>query len=194
MDDNPSKDLPYHNNAHMYGTACVAFQLVSDMRASHRNTTTLNTNELKALLHAALLHDYGHSGGSMDDAWNIENAVKHAEKTVPYPLQRIVIPAIRCTKFPFVVEPTNVVERILRDADILYATVTGDAAIIMEGLRAEINVKRGRGNKLSYTEMVEAQIKFLSEVKFYTKEGKMMMDRYKDEFVSLLQKYASERV
>lgn len=183
--NNLSGNQPYHNNKHMYGVAVIAdylyrTEVAGDMcRVDHVH-----------LIVAALMHDYGHSGGVQDDSVNI----RHATSAIQHMYIRGSVhikQMIAITEYPFKHEPSSISEKCLRDADLLYATLSGDPRIIMEGLRAELAV--ARAEEIDYLAMVEGQRTFMSSVRLYTSVGQRLFDRFTPSYLDSLGEYARNK-
>lgn len=197
--ENPSGDLPYHNNAHMCGVMNMALILYDEEKGDVSEEEEMRDKFV--IVTASLLHDYGHSGGKLPDSENIEIAIKALKdceeigEAIPYyyyPTVMILAEnAIRCTQFPFVIEPTTLVEKCIRDADLLEASASMDPTTIMEDLRAEMSVTRGRD--ITLEEMLEGQKAFLSNVSFYTNYGKSISENVYPKYLELLEQYVEER-
>ncbi|MNI49340.1 hypothetical protein D3C73_1039470 [compost metagenome] len=95
--------------------------------------------------------------------------------------------AIACTQYPFVKEPCSVLERVVRDADVLYATLSNDPTVLMEDLRTEIGTAAGR--YIPYDEMLSGQINFASNVTLYTAMGKTLFDAFSPWYIKRLEQY-----
>lgn len=195
LQSNPSKSLPYHNNRHMKQVFALAVRMLL------RETGELKqyVQHFVPLTFSTLLHDYGHSGGKLSDEENIKIALEAVAKAIaecpeelPEGLEETVRRTILCTEFPFKHEPDSLVEKIMRDADILYATMENDPTVIMEGLRKEMEVSQGR--KISYTEMYDNQVTFATNAKLYTKRGKQLWDENFERFLKEMEDYRDEQV
>lgn len=167
-------NLPYHNTKHCLVVArwCHDLAVLDPQIASY---------QMRVLLLAAMFHDFGHTG-KRPDSNNIEIAcagfIEYAKsvawitETDKYEQQRInfrfvedVTDLIRVTEFPFVREPKSALECIIRDADLLQSLEPDHCEVILEGLRSELS--NMNGTLISVPEMCKAQMKFLSECKFY---------------------------
>jgi len=163
-DTNLSGDLPYHNNQHLFHVARLANQL-------YRSGWDYNRDRERELIVAALFHDYDHSGGEWPDRLNIQRAQLNAsEYLIRHPSYGISAKAvsdlIAVTEFPFQVEPTNDLERCLRDADLLYSFSEDTIPDIMDGLRSEM--ERSTQSEITVTEFAAAQERFINNMVFYT--------------------------
>jgi hypothetical protein len=110
---------------------------------------------------------------------------------IPKRVQEIVLEAISCTQFPFVIDPRNRLEEVLRDADILYTACVDDPVIVMEHLRAEMEVAYGR--KISYAEMCKGQKAFLESARLFTSTGEHKWALFAKPFFNKLEQYVEER-
>ncbi len=192
---NPGGSLPYHNNTHMLQVCNIAF---------HCTYGELYDIDEIVLIIATLFHDYRHSGGKLKDSENVEIAISKAvkfcrefkfEKGVDIHIEylvREVEDAIQCTEFPFIHEPKNLIQKALRDADILYAIMSKDPKVIMEGLRKELNDNRPEEDYINYRTMLEGQKEFFKQMKFYTHVGQSLFDAYGDEYLNILEKYVNQ--
>jgi len=72
--NNQSKDLPYHNAYHAW---CMVLNCYEAARYYHLSDTSQ-----RSLLLAALFHDYGHSGGYLDDRSNVNIARKGLRQAI----------------------------------------------------------------------------------------------------------------
>lgn len=196
LDANPGKNKPYHNNRHMLGV----WDAVQKIWVFERNTKDPEENEksLTILMLASMLHDYDHSGGETTDHYNVlrarefvEELLKNGDLGIPDDIRIAVDRAIACTEYPFIIEPTSHLEKILRDADILYATLSLDPTIIMEDLRAEIMVAAKRD--ITYKEMLVGQARFAEDAVLFTTTGKGIWESSSQRYLELLTQYAEDR-
>lgn len=177
LENNPGGRNPYHGNAHMQYVALAAAQLYQMECVPEGG---YDETSLAEIVVAALLHDYGHSGGELDDEKNIEIAIDSGLDEMYETLDNQfgkgfterVASHIRCTQYPFVYEPENRVQQCLRDADAMQSFEPDGVSIIMEGLRAEMQVSRKQ--PISRKDMAEGQIKFLEGVVYFTDTAKQL--------------------
>lgn len=193
LEANPSKDIPYHNNAHLKGVWGIARDLwnveCEDVGLEEP------TWELAVLMVASLFHDYAHSGGHESDAINVKRSRDYVSKllmennfTFPHFVHAAIDSAIACTEFPFIREPANKLEMVLRDADLLYATLTQDPETILVCLRAEICISQNRA--ITFAEMYEGQVKFLGTTRMFTRTAQVLWDKYTQPYLDEMAKYA----
>ena len=209
--NNPSKNLPYHNNRHMLGVCRIAHDIMTaDCFAT--------TSDRDVVTVAAMLHDYGHTGGAQADSVNIANAIAGLEQfweTHPNtaewlgPYKPVIEDLIRVTEYPFVREPKTYAEKVLRDADLLYACMSLDTDVIMEGLRLEI-INRMRVSSTNYAypfqtgtinnptftheQMLVAQREFASKAMLYTTAGQRYWNFYAPLYLELLENAAHSAI
>lgn len=126
---NPSRDLPYHGNQHQLAVALLCY------RGGYNHQ--LDDEERKALLLAALFHDFGYDL-HVEDHVNIETAVSSIEAIVNEhnpELRSRVQELIRETVVPRT-EPSSISAAILQDADLLMVTQP-DVESFLKGLAEE---------------------------------------------------------
>jgi len=177
--NNPSGDLPYHNNTHLYHMARIADQLLltSNLYVGRKPEV--------ALVLACLFHDFDHSGGKLSDRENIDRAIAGlrwfaetglGQKTRDRGIDFDEVEAlIRVTEFPFIHTPTTELERCIRDADVLYSFSTVGVAHVVGGLRKEIAVMTG--NMIEPKAFVEKQREFVNGLHLYTEPGRYLWQK-----------------
>lgn len=152
---NTAKDVPYHN---WYHTLCVFkhCMLMGDAAALLRADMT-------RLGLAALFHDFNHLAIGAPDDENIDCALvgfddfSRVSQYYKIDNPERVKDLIRITQYPFVEDPRNVSEQIIRDADLLQFTEPNWLEQLL-GLRAEI------AKNSSIFEFVDGCIKFYSSI------------------------------
>jgi hypothetical protein len=166
---------PYHNTLHelqnlYYSWACYVNQSAGDRGGPG----------VQDLVQAALFHDHNHSGGFFsDDRKNIARAVEFAERELN--LKEPVLRIIECTQFvngEFPVEPTNLAEKCIRDADLM-TIYSNEGFRLMLGLFEEMSKKPLSG--LSESEVTAALEKtgdFLTAQTMYTDHGNRMRNEH----------------
>lgn len=191
---NPSANAPYHNNAHMQKVASIAGALWQHEQVEFEFDSIWAET---VLMLAALFHDYGHSQGKESDSVNVSRArgcakifVSEHVPTMSVSALKVLDAAIECTEYPFIIAPRNKLEEVLRDADLLYATVSGDPSIIMEGLRKEIEVSLDR--PVSYEEMAKGQVEFLGQQTMFTATAREYWMSEIESFTKAIIDYNSE--
>lgn len=192
INHNSAAHAPYHNNLHMVGVQCITEGL---WRLEKEDLGMANVRPEVVLAVASLLHDFDHTAGAEVDTVNIYRAraglTYYQEKLFFAGLQaeefEAVENAIRCTVFPFTVEPSNKMEMVLRDADVLYACNVADPKIILEGLRAEI--MRSQKRDISYEEMLEGQRAFMKTTTLYTASGQKLWNQLAPKYIAIMEDY-----
>lgn len=168
---NSSKDLPYHGNDHILTVTKYCGRLAG----MHR----VEIESEKALITAALFHDFNHSGGVNPDHRNAAAAnLAMAKFFEVHPdllteeEQDLAFRCIDCTVYPFVVEPELEIQKIIRDADLLQATESNFEHILFEQLRRELETAKGK--KISRKEMAKGYAEFFQSLTVYTLAGNLM--------------------
>lgn len=174
-DNNPSRDLPYHN---WYHTICMVLNCYE--AATFYN---LPMSSVRAVCVAALWHDYAHNGGKNEDSLNVLSAIRHylkfhlslsSAQTRDHDSDLNHVPdIIRVTEYPYVNETFSIEQRIIRDADLMQITFPTSHEMTIIRLGKEMSVKFSR--EVTNIEMMEGQIKFLKEIKMMTEWGKQRM-------------------
>jgi hypothetical protein len=166
---------PYHNTLHelqnlYYSWACYVNQSAGDRSGPG----------VQDLVQAALFHDHNHSGGFFsDDRKNIARAVEFAERELS--LKSPVLRIIECTQFvdgKFPIEPTNLAERCIRDADLM-TIYSQEGFRLTLGLFEEMSGKPiskfTEGELMSAIKRTE---EFLMAQTMYTDHGNRMRDEH----------------
>ena len=183
----------YHNTEHMFGVAKLAAQIYLT-----ENLGCFDQQDLFQLVSAALWHDFGHSGGALSDRENIEIAIAalrafvklpEANQFNDYSLQfsashpaLLICSMIRVTEFPFIHEPTDQCESILRDADVLYS-FGGDPGEILYNLYKELKGAGKLPEEMTFPELVKGQQSFHDSLVIFTDTGKAIFDSMRAEVV-----------
>jgi len=192
---NQNPQATYHSNTHMLGAWDICKQLwEAEKKEPHFCLVEPEEVMLTTLMVACLFHDFGHSGGHKSDAENIKVAIRALKHFVlvesdviskqfkqKYPdsdgyLLWGAVAIVDCTQFPFIKEPQGRLEHIMRDADLLYAVMSGDTSIILEKLRTEIQVQYDR--EMAPRVMYEGQCEFMKKAEFFTDSGKQLWEQY----------------
>jgi hypothetical protein len=193
--NNPSGQLPYHNNEHMYNVARVAYELYCEDHVIDGNFAIA---EARVLIVAGLIHDYDHSGGKQPDNENIK---RHVSK-VSYLAKRGLIEnfseedwkgvkqLIRSTEFPHKDREWHDLQDYIRDADFMYSLEIHSLRPIMHGISEELTHKLGR--VMEPAEFIVAQRKFLGEVRMYSQPGQRIWGKARDAAETLQNEYAAQ--
>ncbi len=169
---NSSARVPYHNNDHILTVTKWCGRLAG------LHNRVLESE--KALILAAMFHDVNHSGGIKPDSDNVANAIEaltafssiHTRVVTPE-VRDLAIQCVQCTQYPFVMEPTLEIQKLIRDADLLQSIEADFETILVENLRAEIGVSRGK--PVTRKEFAQGNLQFLEGIQMYTTAGEVLM-------------------
>jgi hypothetical protein len=164
---------PYHNTLHELQNCYYAWSCYVNDSGDKSGPGAAD------LLQASLFHDHNHSGGILRDDANVARAVEFAQREVG--LKDPALRIINCTQFvdgKFPIEPTNLAERCIRDADLM-TIYSQEGFRLMLGLFEEMSGKKLAKfsedevrNALGRTEV------FLLSQTMYTDHGKRMRDEH----------------
>lgn len=172
--ENPSNKVPYHNLDHCLTVVKWCGRLAG--------ICSLPANEEKALILAAIFHDFDHTAGEQEDDVNIQRALTGLKRfgeihRVDEELLNAAIENIQVTQFPFIYTPQTISQKIIRDADLLQSLEPNRVEVLVDGLRKELEVKFKR--KIPRGEFCENQVKFLDGLKLYTTPAQVIFDAAK---------------
>lgn len=165
---NDSYVAPYHNSYHSYCMVNNCYEGAYHHGLQHP----------RALIVAALFHDFDHSAGYQNDDVNISRALVGLSNAQRYASSNgtglttteleDAINAIKVTRFPFTVEPINTEQKIIRDADLMQIYEMNDVVLYKQfsGLKAEIEVREGRS--LTDDEFGVGNGAFLDQTSWFT--------------------------
>lgn len=179
-DNNPSGELPYHNNQHLFHVARIANQLLN------AETTPTVRDEI-VLIVACLFHDFNHSGGVQPDSENIHNAIMALDQFAftdiglqvlkNHGMLQQVKELIKLTQFPSERNPDTLMGLCIRDADMLYSFCSVGIDAVVTGLRKEMAVTTGvLTPPLDY---MEQQRKFINSLTMFTGAGQYLYQKVK---------------
>lgn len=176
--------LPYHNLDHALLVASNCISLYKEVSPNQ------NDQELRSLIMAALFHDAGHSGGKTSDRENIKRACRilttfsDTHRHIPFDVAEScrIISVTEFHKGSFPIKPTNYLQDILRDSDLLSSFDSSNFPQQLLGLKAEL------GLECSDLDMVKNNIAFLSSCLYYTEEANLRAQ----EFLAKLRSVLSE--
>lgn len=170
--NNKGENNPYHNNGHLYNVFVDVIKMCEyyDIKGIEEISMGL----------AALFHDFDHNGTIGQDNINIDNSIKgfHVwyssldesdKQSIDVDL---VEKMIRTTEFPSRPDPETIKEQIMMDADMLslYRNNWFDTTIV--GLSKEF--------KVTLEKQIENQIKFVSNLKFFTDYATNLHNKFKE--------------
>lgn len=178
-DEDSTVQCTYHNKVHAYAVALNCFE------ATESTITQFSREDMRALMLAALYHDYKHAKIIGDDFINIKAAIvgineihkKVKRKVLPETLAR-ALKLIRHTEYPYRVASSVIsdpLSHILRDADMMMVYEPTDISVkLLRGLLNEINNTRRNQDKepMSVVDFVTENIKFLRGIIWCTRWAK----------------------
>lgn len=163
-------NLGYHNTGHCIRMAMRAYELYQLERESDE------VDDLKVLMIACLFHDFQHTGRRPDSV-NIELAVKGMrecaavhEAVHSFDIQ-FIERLIRVTEFPFVNEPKDSLERIIRDADMMESFEPFHIKTILYDLRHELIGVQGY---VTPEQACQKQSEFAKNTQMFTRSGQII--------------------
>lgn len=173
--------MHYHSTEHMRQVTVIALWLLGK---ESEQAWQYDVGALPLAV-ACMFHDMNHSLGKTDDEQNVavaQNAFKQyltvTEDQRIIDQQDIILELIGVTQFPYMHtrQPKNLVERCIRDADILYGMQDDAIDFVMFALRRELN-RRPKTSTLKYTQEQWAalRIDFLLSIEIYTPTAEAIM-------------------
>lgn len=174
--------MHYHSTEHMKQVTAIALWLLYEESEADWQ---YDCGALPLAV-ACMFHDMNHTLGWESDAENIARAqaafkeylnvtqdcriVDHAD---------IILDLIGITQFPYAEdrEPKNLIERCIRDADILYGMQDDMLDYVMFALRREVNNNKEMPYQFTAEDWASGRIDFLKDVTIYTESAKEMMNR-----------------
>ena len=166
---NKSNAAPYHNLRHLL----FMVEECDSAAEHHKVTGALRVN----LLLAALFHDYNHSAGKLSDSDNIKNAFEgflewHNTNNLGVVNISVVKSLIEATEYPYTIDSLelNLVQGIIRDADLMMSTEYDWLNTVIVGLGVELNQNCIKNMSIN-------QLVFLKGVKMNTDWGKKEWSR-----------------
>ena len=167
---------PYHNNLHALCVFYNAMKIIDDI---NEKQTVISWEQARVLGIACLFHDCGHDGGKFNlcDEDNVKIAIKKNQEYLneyddskSFDAVKILIEA---TEFPYKLEPFNILEEIIRDADLMMIFEPNLIYQMVCGIWKEYIQK---GNFCELDEVIEWCIGFYSDVNYYTNYAKRMKE------------------
>lgn len=180
-DDHLLSMMHYHSTEHMRHVTVIALWL---LEKESEQAWQYEVGALPLAV-ACMFHDMNHSLGKTDDEQNVTAAqdafkqyltVTEDQRIIDH--QDIILELIKITQFPYMGtrQPKNLVERCIRDADILYGMQDDVIDYVMSSLRRELN-RRPKTSTLKYTpeQWASMRIDFLLSVEIYTPTAEAIM-------------------
>lgn len=171
IENNNSNLAPYHNLSHMLTVVKHCYSALEYM-----NMLDDEDDYVEVFLLSALFHDFNHSMGKRDDAFNISEAKKglelflrtHAGELMYY--LKFMNAVIDATQYPYILneKELNWYQLIIRDADLMQITEPDWITHVILGLSAEMHYP--------LNELMIGERKFLRGIKLHTPYGKMMQE------------------
>lgn len=168
---NPSNNLPYHNQFH---AQCMIENCYEG--AQYYNLPRDTTREI---LVAAMFHDFAHSGGKTPDSINVQKALAESQA---HNFSKTVFDCIKCTEYPFVVEPYTIEQRIIRDADLMQFRFPNWEDMLLVQLKKEIEIAQCK--EITEDEMIAGQREFWKGITFFTEWGDKVLEEEGYPFMS----------
>lgn len=173
--------MHYHSTEHMKQVTALALWLLNE-EAEQPWQYDLGALPLAV---ACMFHDMHHSLGRLSDAVNVRNAqdafkqyVAVCEDQRIIDQQEIILELIGVTEFPYMKnrQPKNLVERCIRDADILYGMQDDALDVVMFSLRREVNRAVNQNVYFQADAWAQGRIDFLRSIEIYTKAADDIME------------------
>ena len=177
-----SSTAPYHS---VYHANCMIENCYDG--AQYYNLPYSSTREL---LIAAMFHDFNHSGGKLEDRGNINRALKGVSTFFAQyckgdgGVSNLIWQCIKCTEYPFVIEPFTIEQRIIRDADLMQYRYPDWLEMYETNLKKEIEVRLDK--EVSHSDMYWGNVRFWKSVEYFTEWGEKV---HREEGVDLSRHY-----
>lgn len=185
MENNKSKDLPYHSNYHLKMVTETA------LKGCEAYLTAFDDFSKRLVGAAALFHDFNHTGSGKNDDENIEIAIESFKdynknfNKFSNNEEELIIDLIESTRFPYVKTSYDLTlpQNVLRDADILQGHFSDDYlnkivfALQKEGYTESNKVKT-----------LQNQLKFIESLKFGTSWGNLTHKEHYQRLVDIITK------
>ena len=170
MTRNKSNLAPYHNLNHMLTVVKHCYRAMDYM-------DMLDDKYCETLLVAALFHDYNHSMGRRDDAYNVAQAKKGLEFFVKNVTWKdfdldFLNSILDATQFPYIIkgDDLNPYQAIIRDADLMQIAEPDWISHVILGLVEEMHYP--------LKDLMVGERNFLQNMEFHSAYGKMMQKTF----------------
>lgn len=173
--------MHYHSTEHMKQVTAIALWLLN---AEAEQPWQYDLGALPLAV-ACMFHDMHHSLGRLSDSVNVRNAQDAFRKYLAVcedqriiDQQEIILELIGVTEFPYMKnrQPKNLVERCIRDADILYGMQDDALDVVMFSLRREVNRRIDKTIYFQADHWAQGRTDFLMSVEIYTPTANAIMD------------------
>lgn len=166
----PNVNNPYHNFRHMAHVMCIAYE-----GAKGSNYLGLyGPRRFRALLIAAMFHDYGHSDKMISDVYEIKTAMKGLGDNIleeDLDLAPEIYSLITLTQYPHANTVLTLGAEILRDADTSQLFSDVWLQQIVFGLSKEMSISPE--TTITPLQFLKKQITYLHDLRFYSHWGQI---------------------
>lgn len=170
--DNPSVEAPYHGSIHVGAMVTAVHEALCWYRSACDDAL-----QNRSLIIAAAFHDYDHTGGREKDYFNIQRAVHGFNAWHQKRMSHVIVHGheydsglvselIHSTEFPYPWKAKNLMQGILRDADLMMPYLEDEYRLpLFLGLYTEQRIRDPLMSKMDYVDNV---LKFNSEIVWNT--------------------------
>lgn len=176
------QQMHYHSTEHMKQVAALALWL---LEKESQQPWQYDTGALPLAV-ACMFHDMNHSLGRRNDAENIKAAQEAFEKYLTVCEDQrirdhweIILDLIAITEYPYSDsrKPKNLIERCIRDADILYGMQHDAMDFVLFALCREVNrTANAERPPFSVAQWAAGRVDFLHCVEMYTPTADAVME------------------
>lgn len=172
--------MHYHSTEHMKQVTALALWLLTE----EMQYAWQYENGALPLAVACMFHDMHHSLGRLNDSGNILIAKDAFRKYLTFctdqriiDQQEIILELIGITEFPYMKnrQPKNLIERCIRDADILYGMQDDAMDVVLFALRREVNRSVNTNTRYNQEQWATGRVDFLMSVEMYTPTANAIM-------------------
>ncbi|AWY08568.1 phosphohydrolase [Erwinia phage vB_EamM_Alexandra] len=173
--------MHYHSTEHMKQVTALALWLL-DKEA--QQPWQYDTGALPLAV-ACMFHDMDHSLGRLNDESNIRLAQEAFKKYLTVcederikDHEAIILDLIDITRFPYMKnrQPKNLIERCIRDADILYGMQDDALDVVLFSLRREVNRSVNENVYFQADQWAQGRVDFIRSVEIYCPSADALME------------------
>lgn len=173
--------MHYHSTEHMKQVTALALWL---LYRESQQPWQYDAGALPMAV-ACMFHDMDHSLGLLNDEANIRQAQDAFRKYLTVcdderikDHAEIILDLIDVTRFPYMKnrQPKNLIERCIRDADILYGMQDDALDVVMFSLRREVNRSVNKNVYFQADAWAQGRIDFLRSVEIYCPTADAIME------------------
>ena len=182
IDFNKGAYNPYHSTFHLLDVFATSMEIANTY-------DTLTEKDLSELGLAALFHDFNHSGGKFKrDSDNITEAIIGLTQFISWNDllikdvgidEFVVEELINITEYPHTREPDTIKQKIIRDADMSQCY---NRNWFMNVITGALMKEKG----LNIKEAIDAQIKYIKNIHYYTEQAKYIHIREQEKMLENL--------